>query len=228
MTKLPVLFVSCHAGSLKLHEDSSSGAARMIWGKPFNSVVLVSTRTGGDPAQIVRIKGDGATTEAIKAMLSAQNQPPDVVLCKDSDRPALVQALLGRELDEITELQLNTGLGEQDYRRIGQSLEALRDQGVLMLCLNNRDELEGEARTAAHDRQLREILNRWVQDQQWGAAVSLKGEKPRSVPTLRLDDPTLCLLNAAFSLGGSQFPQRMFSSGMNCAHQMLSGFGWMR
>ena len=93
-----------------------------------------------------------------------------------------------------------------------------------MICLDDKR----ESRVALHDRHLREMISGWVQDQQWGAAISFKGGQSGNRHHRKLEDPTVCLLNAAFTLGGCKFPQRMFSSGMNNAGQMLSGFGWMR
>ena len=104
----------------------------------------------------------------------------------------------------------------------------LREQDVLLICLDDKACHREADGISLHDRHLRELLNAWAQDQQWGAVMSFKGDAAGSAQNNRLDDPTVCLLNAAFTLGGSQFPQRMFSSGMNNAAQMLSGFGWMR
>ncbi len=112
--------------------------------------------------------------------------------------------------------------------RVGRCLEVLREQDVLVICLDDKECHSKADSISLHDRHLRELLSAWAQDQQWGAVMSFKGDTAGPAQASRLDDPTVCLLNAAFSLGGSQFPQRMFSSGMNNAAQMLSGFGWMR
>ncbi len=49
-----------------------------------------------------------------------------------------------------------------------------------------------------------------------------------SAQTTRLDDPRMCLLYAAFTLRGRQFPQGMFSTGMDDAAQLVSGFEWLK
>ena len=78
------------------------------------------------------------------------------------------------------------------------------------------------------DDNLRELLSAWAQDQRWGTAMSFKGDAASPAQNTRLDDPTVCLLNTAFTLGGLQFPQRMFSSGMNNVAQKVTGFGWLQ
>ncbi|RBP31777.1 hypothetical protein DET50_1051 [Marinobacter pelagius] len=224
MNKLPVLFVSCNAGSLQSQQDAGSGPARMIWGKRYQSVVLISTDTDLQAPLIVHLKGSADRSESIHRLLGSQGFAPDSRSYSPNSRDGLLRVLLSEEPGDLSELRLNTGMSEQEYRRIGQCLEVLREQGVLIICLDDK----ADSQVLLHDRHLREMINGWVQDQQWGTVMKFKGDAPKIAPTLRLDDPTVCLLNAAFSLGGSQFPQRMFSSGMDNSTRMLSGFGWMR
>lgn len=224
MNKLPVLFVSCNAESLQSQREAGSGPARMIWGKRYQSVVLISTDTALQSPLIVHLKGSADRSESIKSLLGSQGFAPDSRSDSANSRDGLLNVLLSEEPGDLSELRLNTGMSEQEYRRIGQCLEVLREQGVLIICLDDK----ADSQVMLHDRHLREMINGWVQDQQWGAVMTFKGDSRKTTQTLRLDDPTVCLLNAAFSLGGSQFPQRMFSSGMNNSARMLSGFGWMR
>lgn len=228
MDKLPVLFVSCDAVNIQSREQACQGPARMIWGKRYKSVVVISSRADHKAPEILQLKGDGSTAVGIKALLSGQGFEPEVGSRDVSSRHHLFRVLLAEEPGELTELILNTGMSELEYRRIGRCLEVLREQDVLVICLDDKACHREAGGISLHDRHLRELLSAWVQDQQWGAAMSFKGDAAGPAQTNRLDDPTVCLLNAAFTLGGSQFPQRMFSSGMNNAAQMLSGFGWMR
>lgn len=224
MNKLPVLFVSCNASSLQAQQQAGSGPARMIWGKHFESVVLISTDADLQAPLVVPLKGGAARAERIQALLSSQGFKASIQSEPASTRDGLLHVLLSEEPGDLSEVRLNTGMSEQEYRRIGQCLEVLREQGVLIICLDDKT----DSQVLLHDRHLREMINSWVQDQQWGDVMTFKGGSQKIVPTLRLDDPTVCLLNAAFGLGGSQFPQRMFSSGMDNSERMLSGFGWMR
>jgi len=228
VSKLPVLFVSCHAKNLMAQGPASSGPARMIWGKRYESVVVIRTASERDSPEIHQVRGEDGCAEKIHSLLVTQGFAPDVCSGDFENCEALLGTLLAEVPEEVVELILNTGMSELEYRRVGLSLEALREHNVLIICLDDKAGHGQDSRVSLYDHHLRELLNSWVQDQQWGAVMSFKGDTPRSTQSDRVDDPTVCLLNAAFTLGGSQFPHRMFSSGMNNTAQMLSGFGWMR
>jgi len=226
VTKLPVLFVSCDADRIQSREQACSGPARMIWGKQYKSVVVISSSTDQAAPEILKLKGDGSTAGRIKALLSGQGFESEVGSRDVSSRHQLFRVLLAEEPGELTELILNTGMTELEYRRVGRCLEVLREQDVLVICLDDKachSEADG---ISLHDRHLRELLSAWAQDQQWGAVMSFKGDTAGLAQVSRLDDPTVCLLNAAFTLGGSQFPQRIFSSGSHPNVRAVSGFCW--
>nr|WP_297402924.1 hypothetical protein [uncultured Marinobacter sp.] len=223
MNKLPVLFVSCNVESLQTKQQASSGPARMIWGKWYKSVVLISTDSDLRAPLVMHLSGSADRAEAIHSQLNQQGFTPGILTEVANTRRDLLKVLLSEEPGDLSELRLNTGMSEYDYRRVGQCLEVLREQGVLIVCLDDK----ASTKVSPHDRHLREMISGWVQDQQWGAVMTFKGITEQNAAP-KLDDPTVCLLNAAFSLGGSRFPQRMFSSGMNNEAQTLSGFGWMR
>lgn len=200
----------------------------MIWGKRYDHVVIISISSGIQSPDIVHQKDQDDTAGKIRTLLIEQGFGSGVHAQELLNRESLLKTLLTEQPGELTELILNTGMSELEYRRVGQCLEVLREQGVLVICLDDMAGHQGGSRISLHDRHLREMIHGWVQDQQWGSVMSFKGDVPRTAPSVPLDDPTVCLLNAAFSLGGSQFPQRMFGSSMNNAAQRLSGFGWMR
>lgn len=228
MNKLPVLFVSCNAERLQAQGPAGFGPARMIRGKPYSAVVLISTSTEIDTPEILQLKGSGVSADKAHSLLAGQGFKLVVRSGNSAERESLLRTLLTAEPGELAELRLNTGMSEQEYRRVGVCLEVLREQDVLIICLDDKTGYKNGSGVALHESHLRDMLNSWVQNQQWGAVMSFKGDAGRQSPGMRLDDPTVCLLNAAFTLGGSRFPQRMFSSGMDNAAQTLSGFGWMR
>ena len=78
MTKLPVLFVSCDADSIQSREQTCSGPARMIWGKQYKSVVVISSRADQKAPEILQLKGNGSTAGRIKTLLSDQGFEPEV------------------------------------------------------------------------------------------------------------------------------------------------------
>jgi glycine cleavage system regulatory protein len=129
------------------------------------------------------------------------------------------------------ELQLNTGLSARAYRQLGQSLQQLRNQGILLICLDrtpdqhNRDEYH-----PPHDAYWRDLIQQWVAEQQWQHAIKLAdahSEQTGSADAL-ISDASLCLMHAAFALGGLCQPQRFFGYGLDDQTRALAGFGWMR
>ncbi|PPI83699.1 hypothetical protein KEHDKFFH_12865 [Marinobacter maroccanus] len=196
----------------------------MIWGERVRSVLLISTDTSLQAPLITHLKGKTDRSERIFSLLSSRGFTPGIQTKNSEARENLLRALLSEDPEDLFELRLNTGMSESDYRRVGQCLETMREQGVLVICLDDKAGSE----ISPNDRHLREMISGWVQDQQWGAAISFKGESLENQRNPKLEDPTVCLLTAAFTLGGCKFPQRMFSSGMNSVGHMLSGFGWMR
>lgn len=228
MNKLPVLFVTCNVENLPLQAQASSGLARILSGMQYDSVVLISTGPGLSAPEIRCLQGACDAADKIRELLNlgavSSKTPPERV----DSRQRLLRVLLADEPGEVSELSLNTGMNELEYRHLGQCLRGLREQGVLIICLDDITGQGDDRRVALHNRQLRDMIGGWVLDQQWDSALSFRGDRPREGVSMRLDDPTVCLLNAAFSLGDSKFPQRMFSSRLNPANQSLSGFGWMR
>lgn len=225
MEKLPVIFVSCNADRLQSPESGQTGPARLIWGKHYRSVVLLSTNRTGDGCALRDLKSSNAGVERIHSMLEAEGFTISVDEPSEGDRSGLLESFLFEQPDDIVELSLSTGMPEDAYRQVGVSLEGLREQGVLIICVDDKPD---DCAVSLHNQHLRNLIDGWIHDQQWSSAASFKGSNTAPEPEKRLTDPTVCLLKAAFSLGGSQSPQRMFSSGMNSSAQALSGFGWMR
>src|SRR5690554_1335063 len=163
----------------------------MIWGKRYKSVVVMSTRSDQAGPEIHLLKGKGTTAGKIQALLSGQGFTPEIGSTSSPDRARLLEALLAEEPHEVTELILNTGMSEREYRQVGLCLEVLREQDVLVICLDDKANHKGKSGLSSlHDRRLREMLSGWEQDQKWGAVMSLKGDAPGSAQTNRLYHPT--------------------------------------
>lgn len=228
MSKLPVLFVSCNAETLHGQAQSGSGPARMVWGRSYQSVVLIRTRLHLEGLTISTLKGAEGHIQKIQALLRKQGFTLSTESQTAERQHEIVRSLLKDEPGDLAELSLGTGMTEAEYRRIGECLEVMRDYGALLLCLDDTSQRDDDGDFSLHDRHLRDMINGWVQNQQWESVVRFRGDVTQTNTTVRLDNPTVCLLNAAFGLGGSQFPQRLFSSSMNNAEQALTGYGWMR
>lgn len=227
-SKLPVLFVSCDADALELQGGANSALSRMVLGKHYRGMVVISIGREISAPVIYHLKGDGSVRDNIQSLLSSQGVVPETVTPKADARDSLLGQMLSDSPGELVELVLNLGMTELEYRRFGMSLEGLREQDYLVICLDDKANRQEGGHVLLHNRHLREMLNGWVENQKWSEVMSFKGQFAATAPADRLDDPTICLLNAAFTLGGSCYPQRMFSSGMSNGDSRLSGFGWMR
>lgn len=228
MTKLPVLFVSCRVENLQVRNEAGTGPARMVWDKEYRSVLLIGSTSNSDHPKIRPIAGEGTQVGVLRTLLAEQGFTPQIDACGSERRQKLVSNLLNREPGEITEVSLSTGMLEMDYHRIGQCLEAMREDGVLIICLDDHTRQQDQNDFSLENRRLRNILNDWVRNRQWDSVISFNGNTRPPTAAATLENPTLCLLRAAFSLGGQTYPQRIFSSGMSTSGRTVSGFGWMR
>lgn len=143
----------------------------------------------------------------------------------------LQQQLFGQPPATSVELQLNTGLSAQSYRQLGQNLQQLRNRGILLICLDRTPgSLNRDTYHPPHDAYWRELIQQWVAEQQWQQAIRQadtdKG-MANHANTL-ISDASLCLMHAAFALGGLCQPQRFFGYGLDDQAHALAGFGWMR
>lgn len=127
-------------------------------------------------------------------------------------------------------MRLNLGMTEIDYRRIGQCLETCRELGMLIICFDEIGETDvGKARPSPYDADVRNMIRQWEDEQRWATVLS-KSETnvaARVNEASPLSDPTLCILNTAFSLGGMQAPRRVFGSSLNAGRESLAGYVWM-
>lgn len=134
--------------------------------------------------------------------------------------------------EEVIELRLNTGMTSEHYRDIGHCLEALRDQGVLLICLDRLENVgNNEDHPQPHDSYLRNLIRQWEDEYRWVKAMSksdLGASHSATGAEAPVADPMLCVLNTAFSLGGMQAPQRLFGFSLNENRQSLAGYGWMQ
>ncbi len=139
--------------------------------------------------------------------------------------------LLDRRPATSIELQLCTGLPADTYRQLGHSLQDLRNEGVLLICLDRTpaDWRDADYRSP-HDGYWRELMDRWVDEEQWQQAIKLSDKSGSQVTTVQssVSNASLCLMHAAFALGGLCKPQRLFGYGLDDQDRALAGLGWMR
>jgi hypothetical protein len=219
MNHLPVLFVSCHVEELVSQGGAITGPSRMVWGKHYDSVVMVSMAPPGTP-DTLHLQGEGTVSEKILSLLKRHGLSPVVHPEGTGERSLLLNILLAQGVKELIEIRLGTGMGLLDYRDIGRCLAVMREQGTLVIGLDDTTGFSCNRSGSTHNHYLRKILGRWAQGDQ--CVPSDMGS------ACCLSDPSACLLNIAFAMGGSRFPQRIFSSHMSQSRSTVFGYGWLR
>lgn len=231
MTKLPVLYLSCETEALTGPKGQASLRRLIRQDLVVDSVAFITSEKGGDQPAIFHQSGEGVL--AMRLQSDMQTYGFDVAV-KGSQGPVLkllAESMMQLVPEEVIELRLNTGMTSEHYRDIGHCLEALRDQGVLLICL---DRLETDGSNAIHHQPhatyIRNLIRQWEDEHRWVKAMSrsgLSGTRSASGDNSPVADPTLCVLNTAFSLGGMKAPERLFGFALNEHGQSLAGYGWM-
>nr|AMR08644.1 hypothetical protein [uncultured bacterium] len=176
--------------------------------------------------------GEGILARRLQSDMKARSFEVAVSGSREPGLKLLAESMMQLVPDEVIELRLNTGMTSEHYREIGHCLEALRDQGVLLICLD-RSEVNGNNASyhQPHASYIRNLIRQWEDEQLWVKAMSnssLRTDSSYGGNETPVAEPTLCVLNIAFSLGGMKAPQRLFGFSLNENRQSLAGYGWMQ
>ncbi|MEX2473829.1 hypothetical protein [Marinobacter sp.] len=232
MTKLPVLYLSCESEALTGPKGQAS-LRRLI--KPdlvVKSVAFITSEKGFAQPDIIHQCGKGALARHLQSEMKARGFDVSINSSRADGLKLLAESMMQLIPEEVIELRLNTGMTSEHYRNIGHCLEALREQGVLLICLDRLDTDGNDTNYhRPHDSYTRNLIRQWEDEQRWVSVMSksaLIGDRVAAGNASPVADPTLCVLNTAFSLGGMKAPQRLFGFSLNENSESLAGFGWMQ
>lgn len=231
MQRLPVFYLSCDKGA---YSDliSQPQLRRLIkQDMQVANVAFITSRTGGDKLEIVHRCGQGLLAGRLQSLIIDRGFLAVIELGQDPGLETLARSMTGVSPEEVIELRLNTGMTSSEYRQIGHCLETLREQGILLICLDQKQQGASDISHRPHDDYIRSLIQQWEHEQLWLQALSgasLAGHRANSGQEAPLADPTLCVLNTAFSLGGLRTPQRVFGFALNEDSRSLAGYGWMQ
>lgn len=231
MPKLPVFYLSCDRGAYS--DPVSQPRLRRLVKRDMQvgNVTFITSEKGGDKPEIFHQCGEGVLAERLQSLMAARGFQTIIGGGRASGLEVLARSMTGVAPEEVIELRLNTGMTSDNYRQIGQCLEALREQGVLLICLDQREPGASDTNHQPHDAYIRNLIQQWEHEQLWlqamsaGSLASRRNGNAREVPVV---DPTLCVLNTAFSLGGLKAPQRVFGFALNEDSHSFAGYGWMQ
>lgn len=232
VSKLPVLYLSCETKALTGAKGQESLRRLVPRNLVVDSVAFITSEEGGARPEILHQCGEGVLARRLQSDMKERGFEVAVSGSRGPGLELLAKSMTQLVPEEVIELRLNTGMTSQHYREIGHCLETLRDQGVLLICL---DRLEAGGGNASyhqpHDSYIRNLIRQWEDEQRWVKAMSnssLRGGGPSAANGSPVAEPTLCVLNTAFSLGGMRAPQRLFGFSLNENRQSLAGYGWMQ
>lgn len=232
MTRLPVLYLSCEAEALIGPRGQASLRRLLRQDHVIDSVAFITSEKGGAQPEIFHLCDKGVLAKRLQSDMQARRFDVAVSGSRDSGLKLLAESMMQLVPEEVIELRLNTGMTSDHYRNIGHCLEALREQGVLLICL---DRLDTDGNNASyhqpHDSYIRNLIRQWEDEQRWVKAMSnsnLRGYGSSAANGIPVAEPTLCVLITAFSLGGMRAPERLFGFSLNENRRSLTGYGWMQ
>lgn len=224
---LPALFLSCRDG-----RPATSRAAPLIGrlvepGLSMQAVLFITQAQVAGDASLYACAGSRQRVEQLVAQLAGEG-----IHCQVDyqDQPPLgeVAAELFASVPECLELRLGPQLGAARCRQVGQALRSWREEGMLLVCLDQVPASSEPDRNRPHDPYWRNLMHHWVDQHQWHQAM------PSSVRDLLQNsaqdssgNSTLCLLQTAFGLGGLRLPERLLGFDLDDQQRALTGYGWM-
>lgn len=232
VTKLPVLYLSCETEALKGPKGQASLRRLIRPDLVVANVAFITSKRGGAQPEIFHQCGEGILARRLQSGMAERGFDVAVSGSREQGLKALAESMTPLAPEEVIELQLNTGMTSEHYRDIGHCLEALRNQGILLICLDRLEKAGNYVdHPQPHDSYLRNLIRQWEDEHRWVKAMSKSDLGASHINPESEDpvaDPTLCVLNTAFSLGGMQAPQRLFGFSLNENSQSLAGYGWMQ
>jgi len=232
VTRLPVLYLSCETEALVGSKGQASLRRLIRQDSVVANVAFITSEEGGVQPEIIHPCGAGNLASLLQSEMTTRGFDVTVNSSRERGLKLLVESVMQLLPEDVIELRLNTGMTSGNYRDIGHCLEALRDQGVLLICLARRETDSNHATShRPHDSYIRNLIRAWEDEQRWVKAMSKSGLNGNHLSVGQDDpvaDPTLCVLNTAFSLGGMRAPQRLFGFSMNENKESLTGYVWMQ
>lgn len=231
MPRLPVFYLSCDRDAYSAPISQPRLRRLIKRDMQVGNVTFITSREGGDKPEIFHQCGKGLLAERLQSLMADRGFQATIDGGRDPGLESLAASMTGVAPEEVIELRLNTGMTSDDYRQIGHCLEALREQGILLICLDQKEQGASEINHQPHDAYIRNLIQQWEHEQLWRQAMSegsLAGRRARRGQDVPVADPTLCVLNTAFSLGGLKAPQRVFGFALDEDSHSLAGYGWMQ
>lgn len=225
---LPALFLSCRDGRPAVSRPAPLISRLVEPGTVVEAVVFITIEHTGSGARLSASPACSERLQSLASLLAGQGLAVQVECLPHPALADVAAELCEPAPGECIELCLSRDLGAWRCRQIGQALSTWRDDCVLPVCLDRvREDARAEVQRPLHDSYWRGLMSHWVEQQQWQQAMS--GNVELAYESGFDDDgtDTLCLLQAAFGLGGQHMPERLFGFDLDDHQRALAGYGWM-
>lgn len=229
--RLPVLYLSCRDSLAQVPRPLSLIGRLVDPNSRIDAVVFITTSADSHQPQLLCPASAGRLKDQLSLLLTKLGYP---VAC-DGRTTASVAAwasmLFEQAPVDYIELRLSVAMSMAQCRELGQALQSWRERKVLLVCLDQVPlSVEPQSYRGPHDPYWRNLMNQWVDEQRWYEALTdnaLQTHPGAEHRQRSLDDASLCLLHAAFGLGGLRLPERLFGFDLDDSQRALSGYGWM-
>ncbi|SFM77361.1 hypothetical protein SAMN04487963_3644 [Marinobacter zhejiangensis] len=203
---------------------------RFVEGCSPKGIVFITLDDATPSPQLLLYQGRVELVHRMEALLAEKTVDISAVVASSGDLLVSANGLLPGLHPEVIELRLPGGLVQESYCQIGIGLNELREEGILVICLDRAMPESGTpGQSQWQDLQIRQLLGRWEDEYQWIKALARGGqlENTGADNCPSLSDTTVCMLNTAFGLGGLKAPQRIFQTALNDRGRSVFGYGWM-
>lgn len=230
--RLPALYLACREIAGTDTRPLPLMARLLETAEKVDAVVFITTHGAGRVPQLRSSRPADEFVVELRLFLEGLGHTPTVHQSFDKHLARLTIQLFARPAPDMVEVRLGSGMTAGQYRRLGESLCLWRDRHVMLICVDQLlGKLDPQQYRSPHDSYWRGLLNQWVEERNWEEALSgsALGSTPSFVKTEKalVSDNTLCLLHAAFGIGGSRAPQRLFGFYLDDNERALSGYCWM-
>lgn len=230
--RLPALFLSSRCGLTEAARPLPLIDRLVDVGSPIQAVVFITSQDELRQPQVRSTQHGGAFCAELADVLTELGYPfSPSAAC--TPRVSVLASMLFESLPaECIELHLGLDMSLGQCRELGQALQNWRDRRVLLVCLDQIPlDIEPGSYCSPYDPYWRGLMQGWVEEQQWLNALpsSLSERSKRTAPGGQRQpaETSVCLLQAAFGLGGLRLPERLFGFDLDDSQRALSGFGWM-
>lgn len=230
--RLPALYLSCRETAGELRRPVPLMTRLLATAESVDALVFITSQEARNVIQLRCARPDVSLVAELLSVLEGFGYTPALHSGHEGMLTNLAAQLFAESPPCIVELRLGAGMSAGEYRQLGERLYRWRERQIMLICVDQvPSEVDPQQHRGPHDPYWRGLLSQWVEERAWVDALSdsAVGVAPSLSSGERdlINDTTLCLLHAAFGLGGLRAPERLFGFDLDDQQHALSGYGWI-